>query len=558
MAVLLIGQEAEGAAAALAMTKVFAFRFKCTTGGSGETFKAKIATGGTSATIRVALYADSAEGKVPGAYLTGTEQEKTITVGEATTVSFTITSTVLVKDTFYWLAVTPGEAKSLKIKPTASGSASVSILTPANGREPKGALTWTEETRTPVSLWVEGTEGGIVQTAPKVEMQLEVKAVASGGSVINTAPVVEMQLEVLTEVQFKGSPSEKEEGLYYGEPAAKTAEEGKAHNARFLDAWGAPSTGAATIVTIHGGGLGPGSRAENEHVPKYLNERGYCVFSIDYRYSSATEGAVGEGTAETARTVSDVEEAVAYAKEHAEAHNGNPNNIFLLGGSAGGLLAALAAIKINATENKVKGVITFSGYFDLKTFIEEMETGKYNEPSGGHAGGPANPLIEHTQWGFQQELNYTNSSGEGTGPPVVTFATKTSAAGARTVQKNKSPDLISIARSIRWFLLYYKTDLIPTAQQTTYKTHLETEKQSQVKTHEQNSTGHGWGMFAGNVNVRTEVFEFVEAAFASPIVQIELAVKAAFVGVSTGGGGARAPFTELATVGKHSRIRTLT
>ncbi len=563
---LLIGQEAEGAAAGLAVSKTFAFRFKCNISGTGETFKAKITTGGTSKTIRVALFADSAEGKVPGAYLTGTEQEKTIIEGAAETVAFTITGTVLVSGTFYWLAVTPGEAKALKIKPTASGSASVSILTPANGREPKGALTWTEETRTPVSLWVEGTESGAVQTSPKVEMQLEVKAVATGGGgIYNFAAKVESQLEVLTEIQSPGSPTEKETGLYYGGGEEKAAEEAvKAnknteHNCRFLDAWGAPSAGAATIVTIHGGGLGPGSKNENEQVPKKLNEHGYCVFSIDYRYSSTTVGALGEGVSETARTLADVEEAVAYAKTKAEAHNGNPNNIYLLGGSAGGLLAALAAIKLNSTETKVKGVITFSGYFDIKAFLEEMETGKYHEPPGGHAGGSANSLIEHTQWGFQQELNYTNSSGEGTGPPVVTFATKTSAAGDRTVQKNKSPNLITIAKAIRWFTLYYKEDLIPGTQQTAYKTHLETEKQLQIKPHEQASLGHGWGMFAGNINVREEVFEFIEAPIAIASVEMGLEVKAAFVGVAPGGGGtSRSPLIEIASAGKPPRIRTRT
>ncbi len=562
MAVLLIGQEAEGNVGA-ALTKVHAFRFKCNITGTGETFKATMIAGGTSKTLRVALYNDSAEGKVPGTYIAGSEQEKTIVEGAAETVTFTITSTLLEKGVFYWLAITPGEAKAIKFKysTAVSGTTSVNVLTPANSREPKAVLTWNEDTRTPGPIWVEGTESGAIQTSPKVAMELAVKAIATGGGgIYNLAAKVESQLEVLTEIQSQGSPSEKESGLYYGSNSLeRVAEEAKGHNARILDAWGAPSAGAATIVSIHGGGLGPGNRNEVEAVPKKLNEHGYCVFSIDYRYASTTEGALGEGVSETARTLSDVEEAVTYAKNNAEAHNGNPNNIYLLGGSAGGLLAALAAIKMNATEAKVKGVIGFSAYGNIKAFLEEMESGKYNEPGGGHAGGSANDLIQHTQWGFQQELNYTNSSGEGTGPPVVTFSTKTSAAGDRTVQKNKSPTLITIAKAIRWFQLFYKEDLIPAVQQSELKSHLETEKQIQVKTHEQTGTGHGWGMFASNINIRNEVFEFIEAPIAVPAVEMGLEVKAAFVGVTPGGGGTgRSPFLEIATGGKHSKFRTRT
>ncbi len=566
----LLGSEAEGTGGEVsAAKKAFAFKFTSSVNATIEEFKVKAASGNTQTKVLLGICADDGTGKKPGALVEGTNEGEAELVAQVGTV--TGRSVKIVSGTPYWLLVGPAPLNSgtaLKVKRHKSGEAGALLSANSNtgATALSGISSWTEEELGPMKIEALGTESGAVQTSPKVVMELEVKATTTTGSgVINTAPKVAMELEVLAEVQSPGSPTEKEEGLYYGAGEEKAAEEAvknvKAteHNCRFLDAWGAPSAGAATIITIHGGGLGPGSRSETEAVPKRLNEHGYCVFSIDYRYASTTKGALGEGIAETARTLSDVEEAVNYAKTKAEAHNGNPGNIYLLGGSAGGLLAALAAIKLNSSEIKVRGVIGFSAYGNIKAFFEEMESGKYNEPSGGHAGGSANNLIEHTQWGFQQELNYTNSSGEGTGPPVVTFATKTSAAGDRTVQKNKSPTLITVAKAIRWFLLYYEKDLIPASQQSELKTHLETEKQIQVKTHEQAGINHGWTMFASNATVRNEVFEFIEAAIAIPVVEMGLEAKATFVGQAAGGGGtSRAPLAELATVGKHSRIRTFT
>ncbi len=562
----LIGQKTEGTTAVAIVRKAAGFRFECTRTGVIEELELKLSEAYTGK-YSLAVFTDGTESKQPGTAVAGTN-EKESEVTAQTVLKTTGLSVSVEKGVFYWLCLDViGVGASMKVKRETTGHSKSSVSEEPAAPPTVASITkWKQETTGPIYIAGIGTESSVIQTSPKVVLELEVKAVAvGGGGVINTAPKVAMQLEAFAEVQSPGNPSEKETNLYYGpsvdEKAEKEVQAVKAteHNCRYLDAWGAPSAGAATIVTIHGGGLGPGSRNEVEAVPKKLNEHGYCVFSVDYRYSSTTVGALGEGTAETARTLSDVEEAITYAKGNAEAHNGNPNNIFVLGGSAGGLLGAVAAIKMNSTETKVKGVITFSGYFDLKAFFEEMESGKYHEPGGGHAGGSANDLIQHTQWGFQQELDYTNSSGEGTGPPVVTFATKTSAAGDRTVQKNKSPNLLTIARPSRWFTLFYAEDLIPAVQQSAYKTHLETEKQAQVKAHEQGGAGHGWTMFANNLSVRTEVFEFIEAAQAAPIVEMALEAKATFTGVIPGGGGtSRSPFLEVATAGKHSKIRTRT
>ncbi len=88
------------------------------------------------------------------------------------------------------------------------------------------------------------------------------------------------------------------------------------------------------VVTVHGGGGVFGSRSEDVLWSAWLAEEGYVVFSIDYRLGQTPFGQ--DATA-------DVKCAVGWAKENAERYGVDPDRIALMGRSAGGVAALLAA-----------------------------------------------------------------------------------------------------------------------------------------------------------------------------------------------------------------------
>jgi acetyl esterase/lipase len=87
------------------------------------------------------------------------------------------------------------------------------------------------------------------------------------------------------------------------------------------------------VVTVHGGGGFYGSRSEDTLWSEWLAAQGYVVFSIDYR--------LGPGFAPDA--TADVKCAVGWVEANADRYGVDSDRIALMGGSAGGLLALLAA-----------------------------------------------------------------------------------------------------------------------------------------------------------------------------------------------------------------------
>jgi acetyl esterase len=107
-----------------------------------------------------------------------------------------------------------------------------------------------------------------------------------------------------------------------------------------LDVWRPPDEGDTAgperrpaVVTVHGGGGISGSRSDEAFWGEWLAEEGYVVFSIDYR--------LGEGRSLDA--TGDVKCAVGWVEENAGRYGVDPDRIAIMGRSAGGLLALLAA-----------------------------------------------------------------------------------------------------------------------------------------------------------------------------------------------------------------------
>ncbi|MGM9604886.1 MAG: alpha/beta hydrolase fold domain-containing protein [Faecousia sp.] len=92
------------------------------------------------------------------------------------------------------------------------------------------------------------------------------------------------------------------------------------------------------LIHIHGGAFAFGDKRD-DHMDAYLIgvKRGYAVASIEYRVS---------GEAAFPAAVLDCREAVRYIKSHAGAFQIDPNRIIVIGGSAGGNLAAMLGMNV--------------------------------------------------------------------------------------------------------------------------------------------------------------------------------------------------------------------
>jgi acetyl esterase/lipase len=90
------------------------------------------------------------------------------------------------------------------------------------------------------------------------------------------------------------------------------------------------------IINIHGGGwlMGDKEALNTVYRSKYLADRGYVVFNVNYRmlwdYPIQTQ-------------IEDVMGAVIWAKEHAAEYGADPSKVGVIGGSAGGHLTAMVA-----------------------------------------------------------------------------------------------------------------------------------------------------------------------------------------------------------------------
>lgn len=102
-----------------------------------------------------------------------------------------------------------------------------------------------------------------------------------------------------------------------------------------------PETGEGpfpVLLHIHGGGFGMGDKRD-DHMDAYLKflEKGIAVGSIEYRLS---------GEAIFPAAVLDCREAVRFVRRNAQKYQIDPERIGVLGGSAGGNLAALVGMNI--------------------------------------------------------------------------------------------------------------------------------------------------------------------------------------------------------------------
>jgi acetyl esterase len=121
-----------------------------------------------------------------------------------------------------------------------------------------------------------------------------------------------------------------------------------------IPATGTPSPAA---IIVHGGGWVRGDRRANvEPLFKPLSDAGFAWFSISYT--------LAQNPLQVGDAVTDVEAAIRFIRGHAAEYNIDPNRIALIGESAGGQLAAMAALGKTAGDG-IKAVVAIYTPTDL-------------------------------------------------------------------------------------------------------------------------------------------------------------------------------------------------
>lgn len=119
------------------------------------------------------------------------------------------------------------------------------------------------------------------------------------------------------------------------------------------------------VIVVHGGGWVRGDR-RTEVAPLLppLTEAGFAWFSIDYRLMT--------DFAQFGNAIEDVAAAIRYVKSHASRYRIDPQRIALVGESAGGQLAAMAALS-PAADLRVQAFVGFYTPMDLAALAKDSK-----------------------------------------------------------------------------------------------------------------------------------------------------------------------------------------
>ncbi|WP_179021786.1 alpha/beta hydrolase [Winogradskyella forsetii] len=127
------------------------------------------------------------------------------------------------------------------------------------------------------------------------------------------------------------------------------------------------------IIWFHGGGLTSGDHT----IPEALKETNNVIVSVDYRLSP---------TVKPETCIDDAVLAIAWVFQHIKDYNGDSDNIFVAGHSAGGYLALMSVMDASRLEalgvdaNKIAGLIPFSGHTITHFEIRKQNNIKAEQP----------------------------------------------------------------------------------------------------------------------------------------------------------------------------------
>lgn len=127
------------------------------------------------------------------------------------------------------------------------------------------------------------------------------------------------------------------------------------------------SNSLPAVIVIHGGAWSRGDKSDFVQYDRWLAAGGRVVFDVEYRLANSTQHFPAQ--------LEDVYSAIVWVKNHAAEYHIDPARIALMGRSAGGQLALLAAYTANDApppsdsgampDTRVRAVISFYGPTDL-------------------------------------------------------------------------------------------------------------------------------------------------------------------------------------------------
>ena len=131
------------------------------------------------------------------------------------------------------------------------------------------------------------------------------------------------------------------------------------------------------VIIIHGGGWNSGKKEEAAWLAEALVQTGFVAFSVNYRLAPRYPFPAA---------IDDVRAAIAWVRRHANDFGVDPTRLATVGGSAGGHLAALAAMWGKGpldVGSRVAAAASVSGPMDMAKLAQSPD-----------------PRIESAVWGF--------------------------------------------------------------------------------------------------------------------------------------------------------------
>lgn len=135
-------------------------------------------------------------------------------------------------------------------------------------------------------------------------------------------------------------------------------------------------------LLIYIGGGGWRTINPERHIPElaFFAERGFVVASIEYRTTA---------TARFPSQIEDVKTAIQFLRQNADRYSIDPTKVFLMGGSAGAYLAAMAGLTGGSDLFQVKhdgcftdvvsGVVGLYGLYDFSIYSDYILHGNIND-----------------------------------------------------------------------------------------------------------------------------------------------------------------------------------
>lgn len=121
------------------------------------------------------------------------------------------------------------------------------------------------------------------------------------------------------------------------------------------------------IVMVHGGFWSKGDKKKKSvyyYKSRYYTEKGYIFISINYRLSPAVEHPVH---------VQDVASALSYTYDNIADYGGNPDEIYIMGHSAGAHLASLIATNDKYLKDTGKDLSIIKGVISIDTAAYKID-----------------------------------------------------------------------------------------------------------------------------------------------------------------------------------------